>query len=777
MTEQGPSPGKLELRLLGSTEITVDDARIDDRLWTRRKSKSLVKILALAPRHQVSREQLMELLWPELDPDLSANNLNKIIHAARRTLEPELKSGAESRFIVTIEQQVGLRAPGGLWIDAEEFETIALTALKGDSVADVDRALSLYRGDLLEEDRYEEWTQTRRAHLKRLYERLLAHAGQLDEAQGKMLQSIDRWSRLLAVDNCNEDAHRQLMRLYALTGSRHLAVQQFEQCKETISRELDAEPEAATVALHRQILSGEFDAPRVSQETKAKSLFAAEKPAEHFARPLSSTSLSHRTTFIAGGAAVIFLLAVVAAFIESRNVRRIEAIAVLPFVNATGQADLDYLSDGVTESLINSLSHLSRLRVLARTTSFRYRGREADPVKVGTELNVNAILAGRLDHRGDEVAIQADLIDVRDGSQIWGHRYNRKLADIASVQSEIAKDISDHLKVELTSDEESLVGRQHTTNPTAYQQYLLGRYYWNKRTAAGVKKAVESYQQAIAADPKYALAYAGLADAYAVWPDDTMSRRETARKVKEAAVTALNLDERTAEAHTSLAFASMIEDRDLARAEASFKRSIELNPNYPTAHHWYAYDLAAEGRIGEAIASIKRALELDPVSLSINADLGEFYFLARRFQDAERQCRHTLDLDSGFGPAHQNLGLALAHSQKYDEAIAELKRAAELSEHNTYVTALSGYVLAMAGKQAEARSVLKELASTSRYVSPFHLALIHAQLGERDKAFELLERANEERVFSMLLLRIDPRVDSLRNDPRFEALLPRLPNT
>ena len=264
MTEQASSPGKLELRLLGLTEITVDGTRIDERLWTRRKSKSLLKILALAPRHQVSREQLMEMLWPELDPDLSANNLNKVIHAARRTLEPELKSGADSRFVVTSEQQIALTASGGLWIDAEEFETAALTSLRGDIVADVDHALALYRGDLLDEDRYEEWTQTRREHLKRLYGRLLAHAGQLDEAQGRMLESIDRWAKLLALDDCNEDAHRQLMRLYAMTGTRHLAVQQFEQCRDTIHRELDAEPEAATVALHRQILSGDFDSPTTS---------------------------------------------------------------------------------------------------------------------------------------------------------------------------------------------------------------------------------------------------------------------------------------------------------------------------------------------------------------------------------------------------------------------------------------------------------------------------------------------------------------------------------
>ena len=217
----------------------------------------------------------------------------------------------------------------------------------------------------------------------------------------------------------------------------------------------------------------------------------------------------------------------------------------------------------------------------------------------------------------------------------------------------------------------------------------------------------------------------------------------------------------------------MIEDRDLAGAESSFKRSIELNPNYPTAHHWYAYDLVAQGRIDEALTSIRRAQELDPVSLSINADVGEFYFFARKYDEAAAQCRKTLELDSGFIPAHQNLGLALAHDGRKAEAIRELTNAVELSNRNSYVTALLGYVLALAGRESDARAIIEELRSSSkaRYVSPFHLALVHAQLGESDRAFELLEQANSERVFSMLLVRVDPRLDHLRNDPRFQTLL------
>ena len=757
--------GKLEIRLLGPVTIAVDGETIDERLWTRRKAKSLVKILALSPRHQLGREQLMELLWPELDPDLSSNNLNKVIHAARRVLEPDLKSGTESCFIATQEQHVALKAPGGVHIDAEEFEARATHALRGDAVLECDRAIELYAGDLLDEDRYEPWAEARREQLKRLYERLLAHAGQLDEAQGRIEESLDHWRKLLAADPANEDAHRQLMRLYARTGSRHQALQQFEQCKDVIRRELDAEPEPATLDLYKQILSGKVEAQSAVR-------VQAEVPLT-----LSDTDSNSRPRRRVWIAAALGLLAVLAAgflyFKREQTQQKIEAIAVLPFANDTGDANLDYLTDGITESLINSLSHLSQTRVVARTTSFRYRGAEADPAKVGQQLNVQAIVTGRVEQRGDDLIIQADLVDVPGGSQLWGDKYNRKLSDILAIQSQIAREITDRLRLRLTSEEQTLLAKQHTENVDAYRHYLRGRFYWNKRTSDSVRKAVEHYDLAIAADPAYALAFAGIADAYAVWPDDSLSRRETARKVKEAALKALSLDERLAEAHTSLAFARMIEDRDLAGAESSFKRSIELNPNYPTAHHWYAYDLVAQGRIDDALTSIRRAQELDPVSLSINGDVGEFYFFARKYDEAAAQCRKTLELDSGFIPAHQNLGLALAHDGRKDEAIKELTNAVELSNRNTYVTALLGYVLALAGRQSDARAIIEELrsASKARYVSPFHLALVHARLGEFDRAFELLEQANSERVFSMLLVKVDPRLDHLRNDPRFQTLL------
>ncbi len=780
MTEQAPTAaGKLELRLLGSATIFVDGVMVEERQWTRRKSKALLKLLALAPQHQLHREQLIEHLWPEQEPELAANNLNKIIHAARRALEPALKAGAESRFIVTHDQHVMLRAPDGLWLDVEEFEQRAATALKSKAAEDYERALELYAGELLPEDRYEDWAAARRERLSRMATRLLSESAHLYETAGQFSQSIERFQQLVALNPSNEDAHRHLMRLYVLSGSRHEALAQFQQCQTALRKDLDAEPEPQTIALYEQIVAGQLQSavPTTMLPANGQSTLPAIEPST--VAPATTMPVVRKRNYLLLGvvAAAAFIIITIAAALYFRaQPRDVEAIAVLPFTNSSADPNAEYLSDGITESLINSLSQVSSLRVLARTTAFRYKGREIDPQKIGAELNVQALLTGRVMQRGDELVIQADLIDVKDGAQLWGAKYNRKLADILAVQAEIAREITDRLRLRLTNEQQHLIAKQHTENIEAYQRYLQGRFYWSKRNADGVKKAVGFYEQAIKADPTYALAYAGIADAYAVWPDDSLTRKETAVRAKAAASKAIDLDPQLPEAHTSLAFAKMIEDRDLTGAESSFKRSLELNPNYPTAHHWYAYDLVAQGRVDEAINSIQRAQTLDPVSLSINNDVGEIHFFARRYDQAIELCRKTLEMDPNFIPAHQTLGLAYAQKGQFPQALAELKKAVEMSANNAYVLALLGYVYGAAGQRAEAEATLAQLQqlSASKYVSPFHLALVYTQLGDFDRAFALLQQAEDEHVFSMLLLKADPKLDKLRADPRYTAFLQRL---
>lgn len=782
MTEQVPAAaGKLELRLLGSATILVDGVAVEERQWTRRKSKALLKLLALAPQHHLHREQLIEHLWPEQDAELAANNLNKIIHAARRALEPALKSGAESRFILTHDQQVMLRARDGLWIDVEAFEQRAATALKSKAVADYETALELYAGELLPEDRYEDWAAARRERLSRLATRLLSESAQLYESAGQWQPSIERFQQLVALNPSNEDAHRHLMRLYVLSGSRHEALAQFQQCQAALRKDLDAEPEPQTIALYEQIVAGQLQAAVPSAELPLNVNGQSALPASETSALAPDAALAtvrkrnHLWLSVAASIALVLIIVAAGMYFRSQP-HEVEAIAVLPFTNSSDDSNVEYLSDGITESLINRLSQVSGLRVMARTTAFRYKGREIDPQKIGAELNVQALLTGRVMQRGDELVIQADLIDVKDGAQLWGEKYNRKLSDILAVQTEISREITDRLQLRLTNEQQHLVAKQHTKNIEAYQRYLQGRFYWNKRNADGVKKAVEFYEQAINADPTYALAYAGIADAYAVWPDDSLTRKETAARVKAAASKAVALDPQLPEAHTSLAFAKMIEDRDLTGAESSFNRSIELNPNYPTAHHWYAYDLIAQGRVDEAIQSIRRAQTLDPVSLSINNDVGEIYFFARRYDQAIEQCRKTLEMDPNFIPAHQTLGLAYAQKGQFPQALAELKKAVEMSANNAYVLALLGYVYGAAGQRPEAEATLVQLQqlSASKYVSPFHLALVHTQLGDFDRTFALLQQAEDEHVFSMLLLKVDPRLDKLRSDSRYATFLQRL---
>lgn len=771
MTKQEPiSTGKLELRLLGSASILVDGVTLEERVWTRRKAKALLKILALAQPHQLHREQLMEALWPEQEPDLAANNLNKILHTARRALEPELKAGAESRFLLTQEQYIELTAPSGLWIDVEEFEQRASSALKSQSLPDYEAALQLYTGELLVEDRLEDWAVASRERLSRLAERLLTEAAQLYEAAGQLEPSLEHVQRLLALNPSNEAAHRQLMRLYALSGSRHEALAQYQRCQTILRKELDAEPESKTVALYEQIAAGQLQ-PLVTNASPSPATVATPNQ-ETAARAPAQTNARFA---LAGLAAMLLLLSVMGFFYwRSQQPQPVETIAVLPFTSA--EVSGEYLSDGITESLINSLSRLPNVRVLARTTAFRYKGRDIDPPKVGSELHVQALLTGRVSQRGEELVIQAELIDVKDGAQLWGEQYHRKLSDLLAVQSDIAREITDKLRLRLTNEQQQRVAKPPTESFAAYQLYLQGRFYWNKRTAEGVKRAVGFYERAIQADPNYALAYAGLADAYAVWPDDSLTRLETANRVKAAALKAVGLDETLAEAHTSLAFAKMIQERDLAGAENSFRRSLQLNPNYPTAHHWLAYDLVAQGRLEEAMRAIKRAQELDPVSLSINNDVGEIYFFARQYDQAIEHCRKTMEMDANFIPAHQTLGLAYLQKGLHAQAIAELKKAVALSANNAYILALLGYAYGVAGQRSEAEATLKQLQqlAASKYVSPFHLALVHLPLGDLERVFTLLNQAHDERVFLMLLLQTDPRLDPLRSDPRYAALLQRL---
>ena len=457
----------------------------------------------------------------------------------------------------------------------------------------------------------------------------------------------------------------------------------------------------------------------------------------------------------------------------------IESIAVLPFQNRSTEADTEYLSDGLAESLIYRLSQLPNLKVSPTSSVFRYKNKEIDPVQVGNQLGVNAVLSGRIVQRGENLTISAELLDVRHNKLLWGEQYERKMSELLQTQREMAREIVDKLKLKVSADEKALA-KNYTTSNEAYQLHLKGRFYWNKRTGEGFLKALEYFQQAIDRDPTFALAYSGLSDTYALLGGPAaggdMAPNEVLPKAKAAALKALEIDETLAEPHVSLGHAKYQYDRDWAGAEREYKRALELNPNYPTAHQWYAIYLISRGHQSEALTEIRRAQELDPLSLSINMWLGQILGSAGQLDEAIEQLRKTVELDPNFIQAHHRLGMVYEEKGMYNEAIAEFKQVVNLSEGSPFGIAALAHTYALAGKRDEAQKNLDEVfrLSKERYVSAVQVASIYAALGDKDKAFVWLDKAEKEHDLSTVRLKVEPRLASLRSDPRFDDLVRRI---
>jgi len=479
-----------------------------------------------------------------------------------------------------------------------------------------------------------------------------------------------------------------------------------------------------------------------------------------------------------GGVALAALLVATLWFTLLRgHGEAIDSVAVLPFVNASTDPDTEYLSDGITETLIGQLSQIPRLKVMARSTVFRYKGSNLDPQKIGRDLNVRAVLSGRVLQRGETLTISMELMDVRDGSQLWGRQYNRRLADTLAVQEDIAREVTEKLRLRLASADEKRLTAHVTANTEAYQLYLKGRYYWNKRTPEAIQKAIESFHQAIEKDPGYALAYAGLADCYHV-PANPLPPKERMLLAKAAATKALQLDDTLVEAHTTLARVLFAYDWDWLAAEKEFKRAIELNPRYAPAHQWYGGYLSATGRFREADAEKKRALELEPLSLVINFEMGLAFYFSRSYDHAIDQFQKTLELDANFPPPYAFLAAAYEQKGMFKEAITASQKAVTVTQGPARALAMAGlaHIYAMSGRKAEAHKVLAELQSLSEhsYVPATDTAMIYAGLGEKDKSFAQLDKAYEEHSFTLSNLKVEPRFDPLHSDPRFADLLRRI---
>jgi len=453
-----------------------------------------------------------------------------------------------------------------------------------------------------------------------------------------------------------------------------------------------------------------------------------------------------------------------------------DSLAVLPFENAGSDPDAEYLSDGITESIIQSVSELPKIRVMARSTVFRYKGQAIDPQAVGQQLNVRAILTGRVLQRGDNLVIGTELVDATDGSRLWGKNFQRPVQDVFAVQEEIAREISENLRLKLTVREKKRLAKRPTANGEAYQLYLKGRFFWNKRTEESIRKGIEYFRQAIEVDPTYALAYAGLAESYmplAWW--GYLPAAEAYPKVKAWALKALEIDDRLAEAHSPLGCVLFMYEHDLESGEKELQRAIELNPNYPRAYQNYGETLARLGEFEPAAGQIRQALELDPLSPILHVVDALVSYYARRYQEVIPGCRKSLEIEPKFPPAHYFLGLVSEQLGRFEDAVEHLQRSVETASQSAMFQAELGRAYALWGKEAEARNILQALEEVrkEKYVPAYSFAELYAGLGESERAFHWLDRANEERSPRMLFLNVDPAFDALRSDPQFQDLLRR----
>jgi TolB-like protein/Flp pilus assembly protein TadD len=478
-------------------------------------------------------------------------------------------------------------------------------------------------------------------------------------------------------------------------------------------------------------------------------------------------------------AVLVLVLGVIAliAYLYARNTEvAIDSIAVLPFENRNTDPDTEYLSDGLAESLIYRLSQLPNLKVSPPSSVFRYKGKETDPIKVGGDLGVRAVLSGRITQRGDNLIISSELTDVRYSKLLWGEQYERTMSDLLQTQREIAREIVEKLRLKVAGEEKGLA-KHFTESNEAYQNYLKGRFYWNKRTGEALKKSIEYFNQAIEKDPHFALAYTGLADTYVLLPIYAVaSPRDSFPKAKAASQNALEIDDTLAEAHTALAYTLITYDWNFPEAGREFQRAIELNPNYATAHQWYGtHYLAGLGRFDEAIAEGKHSLQLDPLSLIVNSDLGGTFIFARQYDKAIEQLHKALEMDQSFYYAHWRLGTAYELKRSFQEAIAEYQKASQLND-DPQVLGLLGHVYAASGKTDQAHRTLDQLKEISRqrYVSAYSFAIVNAGLGEKDQAFQWLEQGYQNRDWQMARLNVDPLIDNLRSDRRFADLVRRV---
>ncbi len=477
--------------------------------------------------------------------------------------------------------------------------------------------------------------------------------------------------------------------------------------------------------------------------------------------------------FLVGLLIVVIAISIGAYLLISKKKQiPIQSIAVMPFVNESGNADVDYLSDGMTDTLISTLSQLTNLSVKARSSVFRYKGKDTNAQTIGKELNVQAILNGRFAQRGDQLALTLELVDAQTENVIWSEQYNRPQAELVKLQTDIARDVSSKLRTKLSGVDTQKLAKIYTTNPEAFRLYLQGRFYWNKREEQDVKTAIDCFEKAIGLDPNYALAYTGLADSYAILASFSFAPpTEAIPKARGYALKALSLDNTLSEPHTTLGLATFQFDYDFVGAETEYKRAIELNPNYATAHQWYGELLGALGRFEEAQAEYRKALDLEPLSLPVNWDYGRLLYLERKFDESSAQFKKALDLDPGFARTRRSLAEVYRAKKDYANAIEEMARYYE-GRGQPDNAALVRQTFANGGWTAYLQLVVADDSPLKERNSP--KAKAYLELGDLDKAFAQLDEGYNTHESTLIWLKVEPQFDPLRSDERYQELVRKL---
>lgn len=773
------------LKLFGGASLEGPEGPLTGRVVQRRRLAVLI-VLALTHRRGVSRDKLIANLWPDSEPDRARHLLSDSLYVLRKNLGDDA--------VIATGDELRLNAEG-VRTDVIEFEQ----ALEQ---GDMERAVTLYTGPLLDgvylsdNAEWESWVDGERERLSRLYGRALETLATERDIRGDFPASVDAWRKAAAHEPTNSRVALRLMQALDAAGNRAAAIHHAHIHQTTLREQLGAEPDAAVNELAEQLrLAPESKEPPPGKAAPQTTTLQAGEPS---AEPIAGGSnlpkilatkqapgirrpslLGKRgAALLVVGVAVLASIAVWAALqlrTNSVNPSNYDSIAVLPFLDMSPDGGTEYLSDGMTEELINALAQVNGLRVASRTSAFALKGTNQDVREIGQKLNVDAVLEGSVRSAGSQLRVSAQLVSTANGYHLWSRTYQREMRDVFAIQEEIARAIVNTIRGRLAQERSAPLVQSHTNDLEAYQLYLRGRFFWNQRDNSQrreetLRSAISYFQAALQRDPDYALAYSGLADAYASVPPG-ISRDVAYARAKTAALRALELDETLAEAHTALARILVVQEWDWQRAGREYQRAIQLNPGYATAHQWYGMYLISLGRLDEALMELNTAQQLDPLSLAVNNDLGRALYYARRYDEAIEQYRKIIQLYPSSADAHLNLALTYAEKSVMESAIRELRTWANLSGDEPQ--ALLGYTYAVAGRGDEALRILGELEERAKTVrvSPVGMAVIHARLGNHNRAFALLEQAVQQRSPFVLFLKVHPRLDPLRSDPRFTQLL------